>query len=93
MITTMRHARRAKNTSCTASDVHAFGHLAKPCAVGWTLTVEPGIYIPEERLAVRLENLITITATGQDDLMADIPIEADDIERLMASRALNQRPA
>lgn len=67
-------------------DVHDVGHLTKPFAVGWTLTVEPGIYIPEERLAVRLENVITITANGQDDLMADIPIEADDIERLMAGR-------
>lgn len=65
-------------------DVHDVGHLTKPFAVGWTLTVEPGIYIPEERLAVRLETIITITGDGYVDLMADIPVEAEDIERAMA---------
>ncbi len=67
-------------------DVHDVGHLTKPFAVGWTLTVEPGIYIPEERLAVRHENIIQITADGQLDLMASTPLEPDDIERLMAQR-------
>lgn len=65
-------------------DVHDVGHLTKPFAIGWCLTVEPGIYIPEERFAVRLEDVITITKDGQTNLMADIPIDAEDIERLMA---------
>lgn len=65
-------------------DVHDIGRLQKPFAVGWVMTVEPGIYIPEENFAVRLEDVVTITATGQTNLMADIPVEADDIERLMA---------
>src|ERR1022692_532065 len=50
----------------------------------WVMTVEPGIYIPEEGFAVRLENDVLVTETGQADLMADIPIEAGEIETLMA---------
>jgi len=46
-------------------------------------TVEPGIYIPEENLGIRLENNIIITPTGNDDLMKNIPLEADEIEALM----------
>ena len=47
------------------------------------MTVEPGIYIREEGLAVRLENDVLITENGPVDLMAHIPIEAGDIEALM----------
>jgi Xaa-Pro aminopeptidase len=64
-------------------DVHDLGLLKEPFAPGWIMTVEPGIYIPEEGLAVRLENDVLITEDGVVDLMADIPVEADDIERLM----------
>ena len=46
-------------------------------------TCEPGIYIPAENLGIRLENDILLTATGNEDLMADIPLELADIERLM----------
>ena len=48
------------------------------------MTVEPGIYIPEEKLAVRLENTVVVTAGEPVNLMANIPIEADEIEELMA---------
>lgn len=68
-------------------DVHDLGHMNEPFAPGWVMTVEPGIYIPKEGLAVRLENDVLITEQGPVDLMADIPIEAPDIEELMASRA------
>jgi Xaa-Pro aminopeptidase len=46
-------------------------------------TCEPGIYIREEGLGIRLENDILVTANGPVDLMENIPLEADDIERLM----------
>jgi len=46
-------------------------------------TVEPGIYLPEENFAVRLENDILIKSSGNIDLMATIPIEAEEIEDLM----------
>jgi Xaa-Pro aminopeptidase len=64
-------------------DVHDLGLLREPFAPGWVMTVEPGIYIPEEGFAVRLENDVLITENGAVDLMADIPIEADEIEELM----------
>jgi Xaa-Pro aminopeptidase len=65
-------------------DVHDVGSACEPVAAGNVFTVEPGIYIKEEGLAVRLENDILIGASGNTDLMASIPIEADEIEALMA---------
>ena len=62
-------------------DVMQIGDTIKP---GWVLTCEPAIYIEEEGFGVRLENTIWITESGPEDLMADIPIEADEIEELMA---------
>ena len=47
-------------------------------------TCEPGIYIPEENIGIRLENDILVTENGPIDLMANIPLEAEDIEALMA---------
>ena len=67
-------------------DVHDVAPPTAPFAPGWVLTVEPGIYIPDEGIAVRLENDIVVTEEGPIDLMADIPVEADDIEAMMADR-------
>jgi Xaa-Pro aminopeptidase len=64
-------------------DVHDLGLLKEPFAPGWVMTVEPGIYIPEEGFAVRIENDVLITEHGVIDLMADIPVEADEVEKLM----------
>jgi Xaa-Pro aminopeptidase len=64
-------------------DVHDVGLANQPFAPGWVLTVEPGIYIPEEGFGVRLENDIVVTESGAKDLMADIPIEVAEIEALM----------
>jgi Xaa-Pro aminopeptidase len=65
-------------------DVHDVGITTKPMQAGWVMTVEPGIYIREEGLAVRLENDVLLTDCGPVDLMADIPIEPEEIEALMA---------
>ncbi|MCU0788897.1 MAG: aminopeptidase P family protein [Verrucomicrobia bacterium] len=65
-------------------DVHDVGFMNEPFAHGWVLTVEPGIYLPEEGFGVRLENDILVTEAGPIDLMADIPIEAGEIEDLMS---------
>ena len=67
-------------------DVHDVGFTTEPFAPGWVLTVEPGIYIPDEGLGVRLENNIVVTESGPVDLTADIPIEAEEIEGLMNRR-------
>ena len=48
-------------------------------------TVEPGIYIREENLGIRLENDVLVTKDGQDDLFKDIPVEAEAVEELMAA--------
>ncbi|AIZ64578.1 X-Pro aminopeptidase [Hymenobacter sp. DG25B] len=64
-------------------DVHDVGFKYRPFEAGMVYTCEPGIYIREEGLGIRLENDILITKTGNEDLMKNIPLEADDIERLM----------
>jgi Xaa-Pro aminopeptidase len=63
--------------------VHDLAPVNGPFEPGWVVTVEPGIYIPDEGLGIRLENDILITATGAVDLCAHVPIEPDEIERLM----------
>ena len=68
-------------------DVHDVGLMHEPFAPGWVLTVEPGIYIPEEGFGVRLENNVLVTESGPIDLMAQIPVEAEEIEALMSSRS------
>ena len=64
-------------------DVHDVADTTLPIQEGWVLTVEPAIYIPAEGFAVRLENDILVQANGNVDLMADIPIEAGEVEKLM----------
>ncbi len=64
-------------------DVHDVGFTNEPIQAGWVMTCEPAIYVREENFAVRLENDILVTATGPVDLMAHIPIEADEIEVCM----------
>ncbi len=67
--------------------VHDIAPVDGPLEAGWVMTVEPGIYIPEESLAVRLENDILITENGPVDLCAHVPIRPDEIEALMARKA------
>lgn len=64
-------------------DVHDVGSRNTPFAPGMILTCEPGIYIREESLGIRLENDILITSNGPIDLMEQIPIEAEEIEELL----------
>ena len=67
-------------------DVHDVTYNHLKITPGWVLTVEPAIYIPAEGFGVRIENTILVTENGQLDLMANIPIEADEIEALMSRR-------
>lgn len=64
-------------------DVHDVGDMNVPFADGTVLTVEPGIYIPDEGFGVRLEDNIVVTEDGPVNLMEKIPIEADEIESIM----------
>jgi Xaa-Pro aminopeptidase len=63
--------------------VHDVGDWFRPFTAGMVFTCEPGIYIPEENLGIRLENDILLTTEGNINLMANIPIEAEEIEELM----------
>jgi Xaa-Pro aminopeptidase len=65
-------------------DVHDVGDFNRKIEAGMVFTCEPGIYIREENLGIRLENDILVTANGPMDLMKNIPLEADEIEALMA---------
>lgn len=64
-------------------DVHDIGNRYAPMQVGNVFTCEPGIYIPEEGIGIRIENDIYIGEYGNIDLMGDIPIEVEEIEMLM----------
>ena len=64
-------------------DVHDVWNKYRKIEAGMVFTIEPGIYIKEEGLGIRLENNFLITETGNIDLMENIPIEADEIEELM----------
>jgi Xaa-Pro aminopeptidase len=68
-------------------DVHDPGDACKPLAPGQIVTVEPGIYIPEENLGVRIEDDILITDTGYKFLSERLPRDPDQIEKLMAEGA------
>ncbi len=66
-------------------DVHDLGDKYRKFEAGMVFTIEPGIYIREENLGIRLENNFLITEKGNTDLMASIPLLADDIESEMQS--------
>jgi Xaa-Pro aminopeptidase len=64
-------------------DVHDVMHRWENLDVNNAVTVEPGIYIPEEGLGIRIENDVIITNNGVNDLMDGYPIEAEEIEEWM----------
>jgi Xaa-Pro aminopeptidase len=66
-------------------DVHDVGNMHAKVEVGQVWTIEPGIYIREENLGIRLENNVVIGEKENFDLMKNIPIEAEEIEELMNS--------
>jgi Xaa-Pro aminopeptidase len=64
-------------------DVHDLGTRTEPIKAGMVFTVEPGIYIEQEQMGVRIENNVWITRSGNKDLMKNIPITVEEIESLM----------
>ena len=64
-------------------DVHDLGTRTAPITAGMVFTIEPGIYIKEEGMGVRIENNFLITPNGNQDLMKNIPITVEEIESLM----------
>src|SRR5579884_1628645 len=68
-------------------DVHDPGEYCKPLEPGMVITIEPGIYIPEEKLGGRIEDDVLITATGYKLLSERLPRSPDEIEKIMAAAA------
>jgi Xaa-Pro aminopeptidase len=68
-------------------DVHDAGEPFRLLEPGMVVTIEPGIYIPEENLGVRIEDDVLVTSTGCKLLSGRLPRSADEIERLMAAAA------
>lgn len=64
-------------------DVHDLGTRTEPIKAGMVFTIEPGIYIEEEQMGIRIENNFWITRNGNKDLMKNIPITVEEIEALM----------
>ena len=73
-------------------DVHDPGDYCKPLAPGMVVTVEPGIYIPEENLGVRIEDDVLITETGYQFLSEHLPRDPAEVEKIM-SAASSKRAA
>jgi Xaa-Pro aminopeptidase len=67
-------------------DVHDLGTRTAPVEAGMLFTIEPGIYIEEEQMGVRIENNFWITKTGSKDLFAKIPITTEEIEAVMKKK-------
>jgi len=64
-------------------DVHDPGDPAAPLKAGTVITIEPGIYIPEENIGIRIEDIVVVTETGCKVLSAALPREIADIEKLV----------
>ncbi len=64
-------------------DVHDLGTRTQPIKAGMVFTIEPGIYIEEEKMGIRIENNFWITKNGNKDLMKNIPITVEEIEAIM----------
>lgn len=64
-------------------DVHDLGLKHLPIQAGMLFTIEPGIYVEEEQLGIRIENNVWITKSGNVDLFKGIPITVEEIERCM----------
>ena len=85
-----------ENPACKKFFMHGLGHSLGlgvhdvapsngPLEAGWIMTVEPGLYIPDEGIGIRLENDVLVTEDGPVDLCQHIPLEPDDVEDWIAS--------
>jgi Xaa-Pro aminopeptidase len=67
-------------------DVHDASDTTAPLKAGMVITVEPGVYIPEENIGIRIEDIVLVTETGARVLSAALPTDPDEIERALAQR-------
>ena len=71
-------------------DVHDVGDYSEPLKIGDVITIEPGIYIPEEGIGIRIEDNYWIVEDGNICLSEDLPRQPDDIELMMAGKGRNE---
>jgi Xaa-Pro aminopeptidase len=71
-------------------DVHDVGDPGTPLAPGMILTVEPGVYLPEEGIGIRIEDDVLVTADGHELLSGGAPRTITEIEKLMGERTRTQ---
>ena len=64
-------------------DVHDVGDYAKPLPAGAVVTIEPGIYLPERQIGVRIEDDFLVTATGAENMSRAIPRTVAEVEAAM----------
>jgi Xaa-Pro aminopeptidase len=67
-------------------DVHDVGSLTWPMTPGTVITIEPGLYLPDERLGIRIEDNVLFTADGIEVLTDGVPREIEEIEAIIAGR-------
>ena len=67
-------------------DVHDAFDPATPLEAGMVITIEPGLYIPEEKIGIRIEDVVLVTENGAKILSEKLPREAAAIEQEMAAR-------
>jgi len=72
-------------------EVHDVGRPAPTLEPGMIFTIEPAMQIPEEHLGIRLEDMILITDSGYENLSAFVPVEPDEIERVMREPGLSKK--
>ena len=65
-------------------DVHDANDPALPLEAGMVITIEPGIYIPEEGIGIRIEDVVLVTENGAKVLSSSLPREVNEIEKAMA---------
>ncbi|HTZ74093.1 MAG TPA: M24 family metallopeptidase, partial [Candidatus Aquilonibacter sp.] len=70
-------------------DVHDPGRADRPLEPGMAFTIEPGIYIPDEKVGVRIEDDILLTENGPVMLTAKLPRDPDEVEKTMAAGRAN----
>jgi Xaa-Pro aminopeptidase len=89
------HGKDAKGASLGKYFIHGLGHHvgldvhdandpAIPLEAGMVITIEPGVYIPEERIGIRIEDVVLVTESGGKVLSSSLPREVNEIEKAMA---------
>jgi len=70
-------------------EVHDVRNPTPTLEPGQIFTIEPAMQIPDERVGIRLEDMLLITESGYENLSAFVPVEIDEIEKLMAQPGLS----